>query len=129
MLVLGGTKQRSVLAILLLNAGVVVSSDRLIDELWGEQTPDDASTALQQHVSRLRKLLEPHSVLITRPPGYVLELDADALDLFRFEQLRLEGHRLLDVGSSESAARILRAALSLWRGGRSGRPRKRAVRT
>ena len=116
MLVLGGTKQRSVLAILLLNAGVVVSSDRLIDELWGEQTPDDASTALQQHVSRLRKLLEPHSVLITRPPGYVLELDADALDLFRFEQLRLEGHRLLDVGSAESAARILREALSLWRG-------------
>lgn len=115
-LVLGGTKQRSLLAILLLHAGVVVSTDRLIDQLWGEQSPDDAGTALQQHVSRLRKLLEPHSVLITRPPGYVLELDADRIDLSRFEQLRVEGYRLLDAGSADDAARTLREALSLWRG-------------
>ncbi|MGI8972803.1 MAG: AfsR/SARP family transcriptional regulator [Gaiella sp.] len=49
------------LAILALNAGAVVSSDRLIDELWGEHPPADSTTALQQHVSRLRKLLEPHA--------------------------------------------------------------------
>src|SRR5688500_13336607 len=54
-LALGGTRQRSVLALLLLHRGVTLSSDRLIDELWGERPPADAQTALQQHVSRLRK--------------------------------------------------------------------------
>ena len=58
------------LAILLLHAGEMVSAERLVDELWGDAPPEDAATALQQHVSRLRKLLEPHRVVVTRPPGY-----------------------------------------------------------
>jgi hypothetical protein len=73
---LGGQKQRALLAILLLHANEVVSSDRLIDELWGEAPPETAAKALQVHVSQLRKLLEPERgagdpgrVLITESPG------------------------------------------------------------
>jgi DNA-binding SARP family transcriptional activator len=80
---LGGAKQRSVLAILLLHAGEVVSIDLLIEELWADDPPDDAQTALHQHVSRLRKLLEPHRVIETRAPGYVVDAANGALDLHR----------------------------------------------
>ena len=113
---LGGVRQRSVLAILLLNAGTVVSSDRRIDELWPRGRPDVAQTALQQHVSRLRKLLAPHDVLLTRSPGYVVELGPVRLDLQRFEALRTEGRRLLDEGQPAAAATALGEALGLWRG-------------
>ncbi|HYI75758.1 MAG TPA: BTAD domain-containing putative transcriptional regulator, partial [Gaiellaceae bacterium] len=115
-LALGGTRQRSVLAILVLRAGETVSSDRLIDELWGERPPADASTALQQHVSRLRKALEPHGVLVTRAPGYVLEIAPEQLDLERFRTLVDQGRRELADDSADDAARTLRAALALWRG-------------
>ena len=113
---LGGVKQRSVLAILLLHAGEVVSADRLVDQLWGDSPPDDAATALQQHVSRLRKLLEPHTVLVTRSPGYALDAADGQVDLGRFEQLREEGRRLLDQDRPAEAADALRRALTLWRG-------------
>jgi hypothetical protein len=79
---LGGSKQRSVLALLLLDTGSVVSSDRLAEEVWGDDQPDDAATALQQHVARLRKLLQPHDVLRTRARGYVLAIAPEQLDLF-----------------------------------------------
>jgi branched-chain amino acid transport system substrate-binding protein len=104
------------LALLLLDAGRVVSSDRLIDELWGEAPPEDAPTALQQHVSRLRKLLEPYDVLETRSPGYVLTIESEQLDLARFERLRDEGRRQLEDGRADKAAGTLRSALDLWRG-------------
>ncbi len=113
---LGGRKQRSVLALLVLEAGSVVSSDRLIEEVWGEDQPDDAATALQQHVARLRKLLQPRDVLQTRSRGYLLAIAAEELDLRRFERLRDEGRRLLDDGRPEDAGRSLRSALALWRG-------------
>lgn len=113
---LGGLRQRSVLAILALHAGTVVSSDRLVDALWGERPPADAATALQQHVSRLRKLLEPHEVVVTRPPGYTLEVPPDRIDLKRYEKLRAEGLRALDAGKPDAAAETLHAALDLWRG-------------
>ena len=113
---LGGARQRAVLAILLLHAGEVVSNDRLIDELWGDRPPADAPTALQQHVSRLRKLLEPHSVLVTRQPGYVLDVEPDRIDLERFRLLFEKGRRELEDGRPEDAARTLREALALWRG-------------
>jgi DNA-binding SARP family transcriptional activator len=115
-LALGGARQRSVLAILVLLAPETVSSDRLIDELWGERPPADAQTALQQHVSRLRKALDPHDVLITRPPGYALEIAAEQLDLARFRALAERGRRELDGEQPDVAARTLRAALALWRG-------------
>ena len=113
---LGGAKQRSLLALLLLDTGRVVSSDRLIEELWGGDPPEDAATALQQHVSRLRKLLEPHEVLETRSPGYVLTIDPQQVDFSRFERLRDEGRALLEQGRAEEASRTLRSALELWRG-------------
>ena len=109
-------KQRSVLAILLLHPSETVSSDRLIDELWGEYPPADAQTALQQHVSRLRKALEPHAVLVTRTPGYGLEFAPEQLDLERFRVLAERGRNELDAARPDDAARTLRDALELWRG-------------
>ena len=118
---LGGVKQKALLAVLLLHHGEVVSSDRLIEEIWGEQPPADAQTALQAHVSRLRRLLEPgHSgapaLLVTRAPGYMLAIDPDQLDLRRFETLVATGRRQLDEGDPVQAAASVREALELWRG-------------
>jgi DNA-binding SARP family transcriptional activator len=114
---LGGAKQRAVLAILLLHANEVVSSDRLIDELWGAEPPTTAATALQVHVSQLRKTLEAdRDILLTRAPGYTIALEAEQLDLWRFERLAAEGERALADCDPGSAAVSLRAALALWRG-------------
>jgi DNA-binding SARP family transcriptional activator/ABC-type branched-subunit amino acid transport system substrate-binding protein len=113
---LGGAKQRSVLAILVLHARETVSSDRLVEELWGDDPPADALTALQQHVSRLRKALEPHTVLVTRAPGYSLEIDPAQLDLERFRALQDGGRDALAEGRPDDAAARLREALSIWRG-------------
>jgi predicted ATPase/DNA-binding SARP family transcriptional activator len=112
---LAGAKQRALLALLLVNAGRVVSRDRLIDELWGEQPPETAVTSLQGYVSRLRKLL-PAETLLTRPPGYLLEIEPDDLDLRRFELLLAEGREALAQHDAEPAAQLLHEALALWRG-------------
>jgi DNA-binding SARP family transcriptional activator len=79
-LALGGAKQRALLAVLLLHAGQVVSADRLIDELWGEDPPNTARNVVQVYVANLRKVLEParskrtaSSLLRTQPPGYLLD--------------------------------------------------------
>ena len=104
------------LALLLLQPGETVSSDRLIDELWGERPPADAQTALQQHVSRLRKALEPHAVLATRAPGYALDVEPEHLDLGRFRTLVKRGRAEIHDGDPDRAATTLREALALWRG-------------
>src|SRR5215212_1103995 len=83
---LGGLKQRSVLAMLVLNAGEVVSKDRLVDALWGASPPLTAGKTVQVYVSRLRKALADDR-LVTRAPGYVLYLEPGELDLARFEAL------------------------------------------
>jgi DNA-binding SARP family transcriptional activator len=118
---LGPSKQRAVLAILLLHLNEVVSRDRLIEDLWGEQAPATAATALHGYVSQLRKVLEPNNgaerrVLITRAPGYLLELDPGQVDLQRFESLARRGKRQLARGEAEAAAATLTPALALWRG-------------
>jgi DNA-binding winged helix-turn-helix (wHTH) protein len=80
---LGGTKQRAVLAMLVLHANQVVSIDDLVDGLWGQASPDSATNAVQVYISRLRKLLhvDPQEgsahLLVRRRPGYLLELDAE----------------------------------------------------
>ena len=103
----------SLLAILLLSANEVVSSDRLIDELWGEHSPESGRTALQVRVSQLRKALGPAGAqLVTRAPGYVLRVDPGQLDLDRFERLVREA----DTAAPALAAAKLREALELWRG-------------
>jgi DNA-binding SARP family transcriptional activator len=112
---LGGRKPRALLAVLLLHPNEVVPADRLIDELWGEDSPEDAAAALRVNVSRLRKAL-PQDVLTTRSPGYVIRIEPDALDLHEFERLVDEGRSLLARGLAADASKRLREALSLWRG-------------
>ncbi len=95
-------KPRALLALLALNAGRVVSRDRLVDELWGDEAPKTARHALENYVSQLRKLLgDP---LATQAPGYVLRIDADAVDALRLERL------------VRGSADELRQALDLFRG-------------
>jgi class 3 adenylate cyclase len=104
-------KQRELLALLALRAGEVVSIDRLVDELWGEAPPKAAVGSLQNIVSELRKVLPPQ-VLVTRAPGYLLDIEREAVDAHRFERLAREAH---DAPPRERVTQ-LREALALWRG-------------
>jgi DNA-binding SARP family transcriptional activator len=110
-LTIGGQKQRALLGLLLLHAGEAVATDRIVDELWGEQPPKTATTSLQNFVSQLRRLLGP-DVLVTKPPGYLLRVEPDGLDAARFERLLTEARR----AEPDERARKLRDALALWRG-------------
>lgn len=108
---LGGVKQRSLLAMLLLHAGEVVSTDRLVDALWGASPPLRSGKSIQVYVSRLRKALADDRV-VTRPPGYVLYVEPAEFDLARFEQLVAEARG----APPETASAKLSEALALWRG-------------
>ena len=108
---LAGVKQRGVLAILLLHAGEVVAVDRLIDELWGQRAPATAAKTIQVYVSNLRKALG-RDLVITRAPGYLIEVDGDDFDLRQFETLVTEAR----TAPPQLAARLLREGLGLWRG-------------
>src|SRR3954466_14001775 len=113
LIALAGAKQRALLAVLLLNANQVVSADRLIDELWGVDTPGSGRTALQVRVSQLRKALgRAGALVVTREPGYIVRLERDQLDLHRFEHLAGES----DGSEPAVAAEKLREALAVWRG-------------
>src|SRR6185503_16988218 len=98
---LGGRRPRAVLALLLLHRNETVSTERLIDAVWGEDPPASVRGALQVHVHALRKALGPDRI-VTRPPGYLVHVDPDELDAARFESLVSEGRYA--------------EALSLWRG-------------
>src|SRR5215218_3889643 len=112
-----GNRQRELLAILLLHAGEAVSTDRLMDSLWGEGQPAAGATALRVRVSQLRKALGPGGkTLVTRPPGYALVLERDGLDLRRFERELDEADRSLAAGDAAGALEHAQSALSLWRG-------------
>jgi DNA-binding SARP family transcriptional activator/DNA-binding beta-propeller fold protein YncE len=120
---LGGARQRSLLALLLLHANEVVPRERLIEELFGGDASKTSANALQVGISRLRGQLangRPSNgdggVVITRPPGYVLRVDPEQLDVSRFERLLTQGRRALAEGDALSAAATLREALALWRG-------------
>jgi DNA-binding SARP family transcriptional activator len=112
---LRGSRPRAVLAVLLLHAGQVVSTARLIDEVWAEDPPDTAANVLQGYVSQLRKELGRETIE-TREPGYLLRMDHDSLDLHRFERLVSDGTELLERGRAEDAAVLLQESLALWRG-------------
>jgi DNA-binding SARP family transcriptional activator len=112
---LSGPKLRALLAVLLLHPNEVVPADRLIEDVWGEDSPDGAAAALRVNVSRLRKALPP-DVLTTRAPGYLMRVESDELDLQRFERLVDEGRDLRGRGLVAEASERLREALSLWRG-------------
>ncbi len=108
---LGGPKQRSLLAILLLHAGRVVPTERMIDELWGAAPPATVAKSVQVYVSRLRKQIGDDR-LLTRAPGYLLQIDSQELDLARFERLVAEAKG----APAPAAAEKLGEALALWRG-------------
>jgi WD40 repeat protein/DNA-binding SARP family transcriptional activator len=112
---LRGRRERAILAALVLGAGEVVGTDRLIGALWGERPPRSAAKNIQNSVLRLRKALGP-SVIETRPPGYRLALPADGVDARRFEDLVALGRAARVNGTPHRAVGTLREALGLWRG-------------
>lgn len=114
-IVVGSGKQRALLALLLLNANEAVSTDRLIDQLWGESRSTSATKVLQNYVSKLRRLLG-EGVLITRPHGYELRVEPGEVDVDRFNDLVADGRRSLAAGDPERAAAVLAEALALWNG-------------
>src|SRR5207342_3692654 len=116
---LGPPKQRALLAILVLHANEVVSVDRLIELLWGEAPPRTAAHSVQLYMSALRKLLSTLHLpptIVTRPPGYRLEIDPEAIDIARFEDLVSRGGKALGVGRQESGIDLLKEAVGLWHG-------------
>jgi WD40 repeat protein/DNA-binding SARP family transcriptional activator len=116
----GGPKQRALLALLLLSANRVVARERLIGELFAEESVTSADHALRNHVSRLRKVLsvatadEPR--LVARAPGYLLRVEPGELDLESFERLVAEGREALAASEPAAAAASLHAAEALWQG-------------
>ncbi len=104
-------KERALLAILLLRAGEPVSSDELIDGLWGERPPRTARAALQNYIAQLRRALGP-GVLLSRAGGYLLDVSPEQVDLRRFERLAAAAR----TAEREERVEKLREALSLWRG-------------
>ena len=112
---LGAPKQRALLGLLLLNANEVLSRERLIDELWGEEPPRSAVQSLQVYVHGLRQILGSDRIE-THGTGYRLPIRRGELDLDRFERLVERGSEALADGDAADAAEDLRSALRLWRG-------------
>ncbi|GAA1564624.1 BTAD domain-containing putative transcriptional regulator [Dactylosporangium maewongense] len=117
-----GLRRKAVLAALAVGRGEVVSTDRLIDAVWGEDPPATAMNTLQRHVSYLRQVLGGRDTIVARPPGYVLALPGDdATDVAVAERLIRQGTA---QGSAQGSAqgehaervRVLQQALALWRG-------------
>lgn len=110
-------KLRKVLALLLLRANQVVTTQSFIEELWGYEPPRSALTTVQTYIYQLRKMLDGHKaeIIITKPLGYVLRVQPGELDLHRFEQLVKDGQEALSRGDVEYASSALRKALALWR--------------
>jgi predicted ATPase/DNA-binding SARP family transcriptional activator len=114
---LGTPRQRTLLALLLVRAGEVVSCERLVEDLWDGNPPPTARHTLQGYAHRLRRMLGRDAWRVqTRPPGYRLKVSAGELDAQRFQELAEEGRRALVRGDPQAASEHLAAALSLWRG-------------
>jgi DNA-binding SARP family transcriptional activator len=112
-----GAKERALLADLLVHAGRVVAADRLVEDLWGDRPPGNPANTLQGRVSALRRALGPDGagLVVTRPPGYVLEVDPEQVDASRFEGL-VDEATALGPAQGPHATRLLTEALGLWRG-------------
>jgi branched-chain amino acid transport system substrate-binding protein len=108
-------KERALLAALLIRAREPVSTDRLIDDLWGESPPEHAAKTIQVYVSRLRKVLGTER-LKTTPGGYVLDVADGEVDSRELERLASRGHEALEAGGVATAEHALNDALALWRG-------------
>ena len=110
-----GEKERALLGLLAMQPGKVMSADQLIDQLWGDALPTNAANALQAVVSRLRRALGEDGVVVTKKPGYALQIAPEAIDATRFEGLLVRA-RQLDADDAATASRLLTEALRLWRG-------------
>ena len=108
-----GPRRKAVLAALALHDGQVVSVGRLVDVVWGEAAPATAANTLQRHISYLRDVFGSRKAILTRPPGYLLNLGGDGSDAQAAERLLRQGKQAPDP---VQAARHLREALALWRG-------------
>lgn len=117
---LGGLKARALVARLLIDRGLIVSVDRIVDSLWDDHGGEGAEIAMRSTISRLRKRLRdagvPQDLIVTRAPGYVLDVAAETTDINMFEQLVAEGKRQLLRRRPSEAVRVLEEAQSLWRG-------------
>ncbi|MFE5210350.1 BTAD domain-containing putative transcriptional regulator [Streptomyces sp. NPDC056600] len=111
----GGAKLRTLLTLLALRPGRAVPVSVLVDEVWADDPPADATGALQALVGRLRRLLGPGAVA-SADGGYLLDARPDDVDLYRFERLTADGLRALADGDPAKAAETLDEALALWRG-------------
>src|SRR5687767_12561700 len=116
---LPGGGERELLALLASSAGRVVAVPALVDALWGEALPANPGNALQVRVSKLRRALGsaglPSTLVVTRPPGYLMDVDPLQVDALRFAD-RVAAARALADTDPTAAARLYRAALALWRG-------------
>jgi predicted ATPase/DNA-binding SARP family transcriptional activator len=112
-----GVKQRRLFAVLALSAPEAVSADQLVEALWGDEPPAGAGQALQKQISRLRRRLGDCGSLVRhRPPGYTLDIDPQAIDSRRFEELLRRARGALGRDDPDRAAADLQTALGLWRG-------------
>jgi DNA-binding SARP family transcriptional activator/tetratricopeptide (TPR) repeat protein len=112
-----GSRERALLALLVLNANRTVSAERLAEELWSGSPPEGAIRSLRVYVSRLRQTLgDADQVVVTRPAGYLLQVDPETVDALRFEALVVRGREEVEAGDHGAAAATLREALALWRG-------------
>jgi DNA-binding SARP family transcriptional activator len=113
---LGGNRQRALLGLLLVHLGETLSTERIVDELWGERPPSAAAKTVQVGVSRLRRALGRDDVVVTHGHGYRLHAAADQLDAGRFELLLAHARAELAADRAEPAAEALRTANAMWRG-------------
>src|ERR1700733_10375426 len=112
---LGGQKQRTLLAVLMLQRNEVVTRDHLVDALWGQRPPRSAAESLDTYVYRLRKLLG-HDRLKREAGGYLLRVEPGELDIDEFERLVSCARAAADADDLAAAAGQFGAALELWRG-------------
>lgn len=119
-------KPRQILALLALYPGRVVPVPTLMEEIWGTKLPQSSLTTLQTYILQLRRMLgtamgpdtpgTAKDVLATRYGGYLLQVPAESVDVYRYERLVAEGRQAFEDGEDERSARLLREALQLWDG-------------
>ena len=112
---LGAPRQQAVLGVLLLRPGRLVPASTIVTDLWGDAPPGRAENSVQVHVSRLRRAL-PSELLVTRAPGYLIDVEPGQVDAVRFERAAVDAHEHFEAGDAAAAATAAAEALAEWRG-------------
>jgi DNA-binding SARP family transcriptional activator len=122
-IIIDSAKRRGLLCGLISHANDVVALDNLIEWIWQGPAPPQATSIVQAHISRLRRILEPNrapwgasELIQRRSPGYLLKVDPEQIDSMRFQRLVSEGRAALESGDPHRAATLLAAGLRVWRG-------------